>query len=108
MTTKRTKKTTATKPAKAAKPPAKRKRGRPAGSKTQDADVVLIAADVCQKCGSANREKYYGRTTTPGATGVMPDGRPFRGVEIRRTKCTDCGQARAVRFACVVIDVEGQ
>ena len=69
----------------------RKKRGRPAGSKTSF-DTIEVKPVVCQFCGSSRRTKYT-PTKTLKVSGIY-DNFFYRSVTIRRCKCAKCGRAR--------------
>ena len=90
---------------------ATKKRGRPKGAKTKERDVVRAEASRCNACGSADREPYrnatvheYTGTRCDECPQVGTQGErcicggvyrlPFSRVVLRRTSCSNCGQAR--------------
>lgn len=81
-------KTTTSKPRTAAQRPGRPQGGgeRPPVSTVSEATVT---PSICPKCGSENREKYFGSTI-----------QEYLGERItrKRTKCRECGQHRIDRF----------
>lgn len=74
----------------------KPRRGRPPQSQTLDrvvANEEVFPPTQCPACGSRERDKYRSVQRCEGG-GVTPNGRIYDAVELRPTKCTDCGQAR--------------
>lgn len=74
-------------------------RGRPVGSKTADriiADEEQFPPTNCPVCRSQNRAAYNSVQRIDGE-GITPRGSVYTAVELRPTKCTDCGQARMDR-----------
>jgi len=72
---------------------APRKRGRPAGSKNRDVKSVEVLESCCPKCGSQKRAAYFNRREQE-LVGTTRDGRLFKKVIWRRTKCLSCDQFR--------------
>ena len=68
---------------------AKKKAGRPAGSKTQKLETIKVIPPTCKKCGSAEKEVLH---TKPIGV-VLLDGREFS-LRKRRVRCLACGQCR--------------
>ena len=75
-----------------------RKRGRPAGAKNKQRDVVPGALTRCKMCGSTDRTKYEGEPRLMISGGVDQDGNPYNVVSWRRTSCATCGQHRIDQF----------
>lgn len=69
------------------------KRGRPAGSKNRDVKSVEVIGSACPACNSQKREAYFNRREQE-LVGTTRDGRLFKKVIWRRTKCLSCGQYR--------------
>ena len=69
-------------------------RGRPKGS-TGGTPQVETEATRCPKCGSTQRDGYFG-TTTVEFEGEF-NGRAYKRIVSRRTACVDCGQHRIDR-----------
>lgn len=97
------------------KKPARRKRGRPVGSKTKPRDVVRAEVTRCRKCGSDKRTAYANRNVVEFASvrclRCPRTGRagaacacggtyaiPFSRIVLRRTACLACGQARLDKY----------
>ena len=76
--------------------PAKKKPGRPKGSKNQRCPAVDVTPSRCPKCGSTRRSAYSGSPRIVTHAGVH-EGKPFTHVVFRRTRCLDCGQCRVDR-----------
>lgn len=76
---------------------AKKKRGRPAGSKNKPRDEVEVFISSCRVCGSTDRSKYT-HTTTMELEGVLATGQRYNQVTWRHTSCLHCGQSRIDRF----------
>jgi hypothetical protein len=55
--------------------------------------VNIVERSRCKKCGSVNRAPYFNVRRLDYA-GVTPDGRTYKQVVWRRTRCLDCGQYR--------------
>jgi len=72
---------------------APKRSGRPRGARNRDLDTVSGEATRCRKCGSTDREPYFGKRTLDYA-GTTPDGKPYTRVVWRRTVCRSCGQHR--------------
>ena len=70
-----------------------RKRGRPAGARNKERDVVPGKLTHCKMCGSTDRPKYEGE-----ARGGDQDGNLYNCVSWRRTSCATCGQHRIDQF----------
>lgn len=77
-----------------------RKPGRPAGSKTQPAEITLSQPSRCpykgddgQICGSTEREAYFG-TVTKAIAGTTMAGEEYTHVIWRRTRCKKCKRTR--------------
>jgi len=75
-----------------------RKRGRPAGAKNKQRDVVPGALTRCKMCGSTDRHKYEGEPRVMLSAGVDQDGNDYNVISWRRTSCATCGQYRVDQF----------
>ena len=75
-----------------------RKRGRPAGAKNKQRDVVPGALTRCKMCGSTDRKKYEGEPRVMLSAGVDQDGNDYNVISWRRTSCATCGQHRVDQF----------
>ena len=74
-------------------PPKKRSPGRPEGSPNVKADQSEVVLSRCAKCGSTEREPYFGTPFEVPFAGEK-DGKPYTHVVKKRTKCSVCGQHR--------------
>ena len=72
----------------------KKKSGRPEGAKTAERLTVDTVRTRCPSCGSTEREEYKDSPTYIQGDGTAPDGMPYSGVYLRKTKCLTCGQHR--------------
>ena len=92
----------AKKTAKKRKPAARRKtaskRGRPTGSKTQTPDFADVLPSRCKRCGSTERDPYFGPVVSQRYNGTDPQGRHYNLIVRRRTRCKACRQLRIDRF----------
>jgi len=70
-------------------------KGRPKGP-SEKPPVNTVEPSRCPKCGSTERENYFGRTVQEHA-GLDPDGNPYTLIVRRRTRCARCGQVRIDR-----------
>ena len=75
-----------------------RKRGRPAGAKNKQRDVVPGALTRCKMCGSTDRKKYEGEPRVMLSAGVDQDGNAYNVISWRRTSCATCRQHRVDQF----------
>lgn len=64
----------------------RRRRGRPAGSKTRRRPAVEVSPSACPACGSTSRTAYR-LVRTVSQSGVI-DGRRFNRIIRRRSRCT--------------------
>ncbi|WP_417625139.1 hypothetical protein [Paremcibacter congregatus] len=101
---KKKKKTPAKKPAAKPKPapaatetPATRGPGRPPGTGGGQRQEVIGTLTRCKKCESTERAPYYG-TVTRDIRGIDPAGKEYNRITWRRTKCSNCQQARTDVF----------
>lgn len=69
------------------------KRGRPAGAKNREVDVVDAEVTRCA-CGSTNRAQYFNRRELDVEGVHILTRKPYTKIVIRRTRCLDCGQHR--------------
>ena len=58
--------------------------------------VDVQAPTQCPKCGGARRAPYWGRQEQKYG-GTTSEGRVYRRIVRRRTRCLDCGQVRIDR-----------
>lgn len=75
-----------------------KRRGRPAGSRNEVPAVIVIEPSRCPACGSLSRSEYWGRSVEK--YDGMHNGRRFRKIIRRRTRCLDCGQLRIDKQFC--------
>lgn len=68
--------------------------GRPAGRKNAEYDSAEGELTRCGKCGSTDREAYFGDPIVQEFSGVDEAGRPYTHIVRRRTRCRNCGQLR--------------
>ena len=66
-------------------PPKKRSPGRPEGSPNVKADQSEVVLSRCAKCGSTEREPYFGTPFEVPFAGEK-DGKPYTHVVKKRTK----------------------
>jgi predicted Zn-ribbon and HTH transcriptional regulator len=81
-----------TKPKKAANVKPKADKTAKAKVKREPLPEVEVTPSVCPGCGSTDREGYAG-TRARNLTGIL-NGRPYRVVIWKPTKCRNCGKRR--------------
>lgn len=88
---------------------AKARKGRPAGSKTAEREVVTktVTVPACPACGST-KEPVNKRLRTEGQASGRIEGKAYGAYKHYTCNCAECGKAFLLREYTLVGESDGQ